>query len=180
MLILGTHRPADEPQAKSNGTTTSNAADFKRPPRQRTRLNLSIRTVSLRTNGIERGFPLPGQGARAAPTRGRHQREGGTNARAAPTRGRHQREGGTNARAAPTRGRHQRGESGSGTHGARGTWCRPRRRSRNQLWGPANDSGLELPRNQLTSRSEATSKEDLRGQLQALVGPPLGMTRAHG
>ena len=45
-----------------------------------------------------------------------------------------------------------------------------------------NDSGLELPRNQLTSRSEATSKEDLRGQLQALVGqtPLLNMLQLLG
>ncbi len=44
--------------------------------------------------------------------------------------------------------------------------------------GPANGLAHELPRNQLKSRSEATSKDDLRGQLHALVGPPLGITSA--
>ena len=45
------------------------------------------------------------------------------------------------------------------------------------VWSPSNGYGHELPRNQVASRSEATSKEDLRGQLHALVGQPLGVTR---
>ncbi len=44
---------------------------------------------------------------------------------------------------------------------------------RESALGPPNVSAHEPPRNQLKSRSEATSKGDLRGRLHALVGRTL-------